>query len=423
MSANKVSTSTSSGDPKLVVVYFVERSTGVMVQVKSNDTLQTVRETVHRKAKAQVANHWTSSGRPDSTKYLHPDPSSIQFASAQHGFNHFIDKQDDARQIGQIYDDEDPIVAIAHSPLSAPIDGDAIYRPYMLQSPLNDQTNRQRQLDVEAIQEMIRGAIKTERVAFEKARERDLAKFEKTVGKFEKRLQQAHDARVQAEQARAQADGARVQAEKARDRAEQARERVDQARDRADQARAKDRIKFEEMLRKETMERQRLEIDVSAVRKELASVKSENHNLQAHLADASRWLVSKDTEALDRVRLRHMLTVAQENLALATSVATSRYDASILWRRALGPSEELSDRLKKAHSLLNQQHVQLDERAQAFVKSGPGMKLVVEARSTIRALGDNVAHPPQISRDVFHVAVARHPEFEGMQAIENFVCD
>ncbi|KAH7888200.1 hypothetical protein F5I97DRAFT_1866443 [Phlebopus sp. FC_14] len=392
MSANKVSTSTSSGDPKLVVVYFVERSTGVMVQVKSNDTLQTVRETVHRKAKAQVANHWTSSGRPDSTKYLHPDPSSIQFASAQHGFNHFIDKQDDARQIGQIYDDEDPIVAIAHSPLSAPIDGDAIYRPYMLQSPLNDQTNRQKQLDVEAIQEMIRGAIKIERVAFEKARERDLAKFEKardkdlekhekTVGRLEKQLRLAEDAR------------------------------------------AKDRTKFEESLRKETMERQRLEIELGGVRKELASVKSENHNLQAHLADASRWLVSKDTEALDRVRLRHMLTVAQENLALATSVATSRYDASILWRRALGPSEELSDRLKKAHSLLNQQHVQLDERAQAFVKSGPGMKLVVEARSTIRALGDNVAHPPQISRDVFHVAVARHPEFEGMQAIESFVCD
>jgi len=51
--------------------------------------------------------------------------------------------------------------------------------------------------------------------------------------------------------------------------------------------------------------------------------------------DTVGWL-ARDTNMLDRIKLRHPLNVAQEKLALAAKLTAGHYGASLAWRDALG---------------------------------------------------------------------------------------
>lgn len=127
---------------------------------------------------------------------------------------------------------------------------------------------------------------------------------------------------------------------------------------------------------------------------------------------------------LDRIKLRHLLSRAQEKLAIATGLADSNRGASLAWREALGPSDDLSTRLAIARNLLHQPGIELDQPAQTFVASPEGLRLVVEARSSIRLRGDKVAHPDVVTRAHFEGPVSRNISLEisGLQALVNYVC-
>ena len=129
---------------------------------------------------------------------------------------------------------------------------------------------------------------------------------------------------------------------------------------------------------------------------------------------------------LDRIKARHLLTTAQANLAALAGVSTfprsHQLRATIAWRDALGPSTEVSDRLATARNLLSTSRVQSDPKASQFIQSEAGMRLVCEHPSSIRAMGDNAAHPSSRSTKLFRDTVSRHEESEGLTAIMHFVC-
>jgi hypothetical protein len=128
---------------------------------------------------------------------------------------------------------------------------------------------------------------------------------------------------------------------------------------------------------------------------------------------------------LDRIKLRHLLTAAQGELAIAAGLALNRRGASLTWREALGPSKDPSTRLARARELLDSPKIQLDEPTRLLMTSDEGMHLVVEYHSQVRDRGDRVAHPPIVSRGNYDEAVSRHPfstEIPGLKVLTEFVC-
>ncbi len=127
---------------------------------------------------------------------------------------------------------------------------------------------------------------------------------------------------------------------------------------------------------------------------------------------------------LDRIKLRHLLSRAQEKLAIATVLTDSNHGASLAWREALGPSDDLSTRLAIARNLLRQPGIELDQPTQTFIASPDGLRLVVEARSSIRLRGDKVAHPDVVTRAHFEGPISRNVSLEmsGLQALVDYVC-
>ena len=127
---------------------------------------------------------------------------------------------------------------------------------------------------------------------------------------------------------------------------------------------------------------------------------------------------------LDRIKLRHLLSRAQEKLAIATALTDSNHGASLAWREALGPSDDLSTRLAITRNLLRQPGIELDQPTQTFIASPKGLRLVVEARSFIRLHGDKVAHPDVVTRAHFEGPISRNVSLEisGLQALVDYVC-
>ena len=84
----------------------------------------------------------------------------------------------------------------------------------------------------------------------------------------------------------------------------------------------------------------------------------------------------------------------------------------------LGPSDDLSTRLAVARNLFCQP-------AQKFIStSAGGLRLVVNARSSIRLGGDKVAHPDVVTHAHFEGPVSRNVSLEisGLQALVDYVC-
>ena len=128
---------------------------------------------------------------------------------------------------------------------------------------------------------------------------------------------------------------------------------------------------------------------------------------------------------LDRIKLRHLLNKAQEMLAIAARLTQDGFGASLAWREALGPSDDLSTRLTLARALLRDSGIELDQRTQTFISLDHGLSLVVEAKSPIRQRGNGVAHPTNVTRIHFNGPISRNPDVSqtpGLQALVDFVC-
>ena len=128
---------------------------------------------------------------------------------------------------------------------------------------------------------------------------------------------------------------------------------------------------------------------------------------------------------LDRIKLRHLLNRAQEMLAIAVGLTNSPFGASLAWREALGSAEDLPTRLEEARALLGRPGISLDRPTLAFVSSPEGLRLAVEAKSSIRLRGDRVAHPVAVARTHLDGPISRHPfplETPGLRALMDFVC-
>jgi hypothetical protein len=128
---------------------------------------------------------------------------------------------------------------------------------------------------------------------------------------------------------------------------------------------------------------------------------------------------------LDRIKLRHLLNKGQEMLALAAGLTQDPFGASLVWREALGISDDSSARLERARALLYTPGIQLDRSTQTFVSGNDGMRLVIEANSLIRQRGDRVAHPVTVPRGHFDGPISRNPftsDTSGLQALVDFVC-
>lgn len=126
---------------------------------------------------------------------------------------------------------------------------------------------------------------------------------------------------------------------------------------------------------------------------------------------------------LDRIKLRHLINFSQEHLAIAAELVQNHYGASLAWRVALGPSQDLPPRLARARELLGEPTIQLDEPTRQLVSSDEGMSLVVEHQSKIRDRGDKVAHPRTVSRGSYDGPISRHPitmDIPGLQVLTEF---
>jgi hypothetical protein len=124
---------------------------------------------------------------------------------------------------------------------------------------------------------------------------------------------------------------------------------------------------------------------------------------------------------LDRIKLRNLLNIAQEELAMQTKLTDTCIGASLIWRQRLGYDGDSVTRLATAHELLNQHHPELSDRTKRFSDSAEGMRLVTEKISEIRERGDKVAHQTPPARSIYTGALTR-AESEGMRAIADFVC-
>jgi hypothetical protein len=128
---------------------------------------------------------------------------------------------------------------------------------------------------------------------------------------------------------------------------------------------------------------------------------------------------------LDRIKLRHLLNKAQEMLAFAAKLTQDRFGASLAWREALRSSDDLSTRLTLARALLHNPGITLDQPTHTFISLDHGLSLVVEAKSPIRQRGEGVAHPTNVTRELFAGPISCNlymSETPGLQALVDFIC-
>ncbi|KZP18817.1 hypothetical protein FIBSPDRAFT_863395 [Athelia psychrophila] len=113
--------------------------------------------------------------------------------------------------------------------------------------------------------------------------------------------------------------------------------------------------------------------------------------------DIVGWIVHRDIKYLDRIKLRHLVDKAQAELAIKAGLTRKHYNASVVWKDALGPSQEPSIRLDRARELLRDSP---DSRVQAVLADGHGLELVVD----------------------FHESEFTATESTGLDTLVNLVC-
>ncbi|KAI0057382.1 hypothetical protein BV25DRAFT_1437068 [Artomyces pyxidatus] len=123
-------------------------------------------------------------------------------------------------------------------------------------------------------------------------------------------------------------------------------------------------------------------------------------------------------ELVDAIRLRHLLIYAQENLAIAAGLTTERFEASMVWRKAM-KGITIDARVKHARSLLQGHY--LSSRVRRFMYSA-GMSLVVEEKPELRTRGNRQAHPAVAGKaSIYEDIIERHLFHEETPALKALV--
>ncbi|KAK0193340.1 hypothetical protein F5146DRAFT_1030196 [Armillaria mellea] len=161
-----------------------------------------------------------------------------------------------------------------------------------------------------------------------------------------------------------------------------------------------------------------LKKEVEGMNQEIAALKSENVDLRGRIATLERgyedvhgWLSDKDTEYMDRIRLRHILDCGQARLARIAKVPVSgdypvqsAVDLSRAWRACL-PKSDNDERLAKARSLL----ADCDD-AETRDMADDVLRHFTARPSDTRNEGDRTAHPDNVGESAYKGVIERQPE-------------
>ncbi|KAK0494064.1 hypothetical protein EDD18DRAFT_1177369 [Armillaria luteobubalina] len=136
----------------------------------------------------------------------------------------------------------------------------------------------------------------------------------------------------------------------------------------------------------------------------IEALKSEKVELRGRIAELERgyeivhgWLCDKDTEYMDRIRLRHILDCDYPTL--------DAMDWSRAWRASLPKNADNTERLAKARSLL----ADCDD---ADTKNMPDDVLChfIERPSGTRSEGDRTAHPDNVGESTYKGVIECQPD-------------
>ncbi|KAG9310652.1 hypothetical protein JVU11DRAFT_9232 [Chiua virens] len=378
--------------------HFVEQSTSGVLTLDREDTLDKVREKVHTATKKSLGETWDV----DQNNIVHPSVKSVVIFSDTCGL---ISCDKDTQLASEVC--EKSLLALIPSPLNSNMGNLPVSLPvqvpFVLQSPLFSCNSRRNQLSSNDDMAKIVQQLQEKMHRIEEKLQETLVASKKVIQDNEA-LRQKNKKVIQDNEALRQEN--------------------------------KKVIQDNEALRQEnkTLE-QRLMEDSKAHQESLSRLQTQNESLQrrvgeleAEQAEHAEWIHSQDTNLLDCIKARHLLTVAQEKLADIAGVGGSgiqenRVRRAHAWKEALGPSKVLSDRLAQARHLLDDAPKPLDAKASIFVQSDEGMRLVSEYSSSIRAMGDRAAHPPTTALKLVRDAVMRHKEQVGLSALMYFACE
>lgn len=153
--------------------------------------------------------------------------------------------------------------------------------------------------------------------------------------------------------------------------------------------------------------------------REMEKLKGQTVILQARIEDLERgyedihgWLSDKDTEYMDRIRLRHILDCGQARLARSADVPVSgdfspqsAGDWSRAWRARLSQCADNAERLTTARSLLaNCPDVETRDMPEDM------LRYFTVRPSDTRTEGDRIAHPAKVGESVYKAVIERQPE-------------
>ncbi|KAK0444067.1 hypothetical protein EV421DRAFT_1903185 [Armillaria borealis] len=152
---------------------------------------------------------------------------------------------------------------------------------------------------------------------------------------------------------------------------------------------------------------------------EIAALKSERVVLRGRIAELERghedihgWLSDKDTEYMDRIRLRHILDCGQARLARIAKVPVSvdfppqsPADWSRAWRARLAQCADNDERLATAWSLL----ADCDDADTRDMPDDVLRHFTVRPNDT-RIEADRTAHPVNVGESAYKAVIERQPE-------------
>ncbi|KAK0214107.1 hypothetical protein IW262DRAFT_1408686 [Armillaria fumosa] len=162
-----------------------------------------------------------------------------------------------------------------------------------------------------------------------------------------------------------------------------------------------------------------LKEQVETLKKEVVALKSQAVDLRERIVEVERgyedvngWLSDKDTEYMDRIRLRHILDCGQARLARLANIPVpldfppqSAADWSRVWRAGLAQCTDNADRLATARSLL----ANCDD-ADTRDMSDDVLRHFTVKPSDTRTEGDRTAHPGNVGELAYKGVIERQPE-------------
>jgi len=153
--------------------------------------------------------------------------------------------------------------------------------------------------------------------------------------------------------------------------------------------------------------------------RQIAELKTQTVVLQGRIAMVERgyedihgWLSDKDTEYMDRIRLRHILDCGQARLARLANVPPSvdflpqsAGEWSRAWRARLAQCADNAERLATARSLL----ANCDDTDTRDMSDDVLRHFTVRPNDA-RTEGDRTAHPANVGESVYKAVIERQPE-------------